>query len=299
MSSEKKNRGIIIFLILVTSTISFLAYQNVKDLKVLRNAFNEEKEALEHDLDKIISDYDNIIDKNVKLESNINEKRLMILNLRDSLKNLKETDFTLIKNYRKKILELEEENRILFLKIDYLNKTNTNLLTENEKFIKELNEKEKLASKLQVQNESLNVTNKDLKDKFVKASEVEIAKVQITAMKKKSDEKYTETNKFKRTDIFKIILLLKENRITRPVGKRIYVSLLGPDDKIISKRGSLSLFDKTQVPYSSFINYVSDNSNLSLSSFIEVDRATMKKGLHKLKFYADSCLIDTKSITLK
>ena len=71
----------------------------------------EERNILETDLDKIIADYDNIIDKNVKLESNLRVKRLVVVNLRDSLLKLEEGNFQLMRSFRSEIGSLEEENR--------------------------------------------------------------------------------------------------------------------------------------------------------------------------------------------
>jgi len=299
MSSETKNRGIIIFLILLISIIGYLSYQNVRDYKILKNAFIEEKKGLQEDLDKIIADYDKIIDKNVKLESNLKEKKLMVLQLRDSLKNLQENNFALIKNYRNRILSLEEENRALFLKIDYLNTTNTALLNENTKVKEELVEKENLTSKLKKQNTQLNSYSKNLEKKISLASAIQLSKFQVSAMKEKADEKYIETTRYKRTDAFKVTFTLKENKIAEEGKRNVYVSVFGPDNSIVVDKGDITLSDGSKVPYSSSVNFNYENSEISLFSFIKVDRKVLVKGDYTFNIYSNGNLIETKSLSLR
>ena len=299
MSSEKKNRGIIVFLILLISLIGYLSYQNVKDYNNLKEAFTLEKENLESDLNKIIADYDKIIDQNVKLESNLKEKKLMVMQLRDSIKNLQENNFQLIRSYRNRILSLEEENRGLFLKIDYLNNTNSALLEENTKVKQQLEQKESLAYKLKNQNKELDNYSKDLQEKVEEASEIEIFDVVVEAMRNRTEEKYVSTTKYKKTDAFKITFKLKENRIAESGNRKVYVSVFDENDKILESKGDIFLKNGRQVPYSSEVSFNYNNSEISLFSFVKVDSKELIKGDYFFKIYSNGKLLNANVLTLK
>ena len=298
MSSEAKNKGIIVFLILLISLICYFSYQNIQDYNDLKASFKEEKKALESDLDKIILDYDRIIDKGVMLESRLKEKKLMVIQFRDSLNTIEENNFKLIRAYRNRISSLEEENRTLFLKIDYLNNENNALLSENDKVKEELKKKVYLTSKLRNQNKKLNNYSTGLQEKVDIASEIEVVSVKVSAIKQKAQDKNIETTKHKKTDAFRVSFRVRENKIAQSGQKNIYISVFDEDNNIISSKGNIEL-RKGYTPYSSLVSFYYKNSEALLFSIIEVNKKELDKGRYFFKLFLGGELINTSVLVLK
>ena len=213
MSSKNKNRGIIILLLVLILIIGFLSYLNARDYHKLQEAFNDEKKELELELNKIITDYDEVISQKIEISSSLREKRTLIVDLKDSIKNLQEENYNLIRGYRKRIITLEKENRILFAKVDSLKQVNGLLQVENISVRQQLNKQTNLNKKIAKRYVNLKNTNKQLENTIDKVSAVEIDGLEIVAMKKKSSGKYTTTSRSKRTDAFKINLNFLEKHL--------------------------------------------------------------------------------------
>ena len=114
MNSDKKNKGILAFLILLILVIGYLSYKNAKDYEALQEIFQQEKNEVEQELDRIIANYDSAINKKIILSVNLEKKRNKLIALKDSVKKLEKNNFHLIKKFRRQVLNLEEENRKLF-----------------------------------------------------------------------------------------------------------------------------------------------------------------------------------------
>lgn len=298
MSSETKNKGIIVFLILLISLICYFSYQNIQDYNDLKESFREEKKALESDLDKIIIDYDKIIDKGVMLESRLKEKKLMVIQFRDSLSTIEENNFKLIRAYRSRISSLEEENRTLFLKIDYLNNKNNALLSENDKVKEELKKKAYLTYKLKNQNKKLNNYSTGLQEKVDMASGIEVVNVKVSAIKQKAQDKNIETTRHKKTDAFRVSFRVKENKIAQSGQKNIYIGVFDEDNNVISSKGNIEL-KNGYTSYSSLVSFYYKNSEALLFSIIEVNKKELDKGRYFFKLFLDGELINTSVLALK
>ncbi|TYP99768.1 hypothetical protein C7447_101372 [Tenacibaculum adriaticum] len=299
MSSEKKNRGIIVFLLLLILIIGFLSYQNAKDYQELQTAFQAEKNQLEIELDKIITDYDNVIDKKIKLSTNLRGKRSKVIQLRDTIKNLQEKNYSLIRRFRKEVANLEKENRELFARIDSLNQANNVLKVENVTVKEELDKQGKITKKLAAKYSNLKKYKESLEDKVLKAAEIEVDGIEITPMKLKSNGDYTTTSRSKRTDAFRLTLNLLRNEVAKPGKRKVYVSVVDMDKNVISADGHIILKDGSRLVYSDTFNIDYRNSEISLVSLVKVNREHIKKGNYLVSVYLEGTLVGDRVLELR
>lgn len=299
MNSDKKNRGIIVFLLLLVLAIGYLSYQNARDYGELQSVFQEEKNELEIELDKIITDYDGVIDQKIKLSTNIQDKRSKVIQLRDTIKNLEEKNYSLIKRFRKEITVLERENRELFATIDSLNQVNTVLQIENLTVKEELDKQSEIAQKLASKYSHLKKSNKSLENKVAKAAEIEVDGIEITPMKLKSNGSYTTTSRSKRTDAFRLTLNLLRNEVAKPGKRKVYVSIVDMDKNVISADGHIVLKDGSRLVYSDAFNINYQNTEISLVSLVKVNNEHIKKGNYIISVYLEGNPVGNRVIELR
>ena len=124
VAKNLKNRGLIAFLLLLVIFIGLLAYQNSRDFSMLKDAFDTEKQELENELQQVIEEYQSINYENHEFSGKIKDQLGKAISLRDTIQGLKVSNFNLLRMYRKRISNLEKENKELLNKLDSLSKLN-------------------------------------------------------------------------------------------------------------------------------------------------------------------------------
>ncbi len=191
--------------------------------------------------------------------------------LRDSVSNIKDHNYDLIRKYRSKIASLERENRRLFIQIDSLNSANLALVQENVIANEILDQKETI-------NEELTKKYKTLEAKVAVASKIDIGPLTVTAMKERSSGKLTSTSRSSRTDAFKINFDLLENEVTNSGKKSVYIQIVDEEKNVVNPKGNALLKDGRYITYSDSVMVNYNNERTSLVSFILVNRDDIVKG---------------------
>lgn len=292
MNYDTRSRGIIIFLLIALIAIGLLSYQNAQDYSILRGAFVEEKNELKAELDKIIKDYDNAITSKINISSRLRKEKIKVVQLRDSIDVLKEENYSLIRKYRKRISNLEKQNKLLFVQVDSLKDENTFLKVE-------LTEKEKLSNQLAQTNQKLKNTKRSLEDKVAIASNLEIDDVIITPLKKRSNGKYTSTSRSRKVEAFKITFDILKNGVAKKGQRKIYIQILDTNKNVISPDGHIALRNKQKIVYSAVFNADYNNQQMSLVNLVNVEKGHIKKGNYIISTYIEGELMSRKVIKLK
>ena len=257
------------------------------DYQKLEDAFSEQKIELQAELDEIIEDYKNVNVKNKDLSQRLVKEINKIILLRDSIKNLKKSNYNLIVKYSRKIVKLERENRRLFIQVDSLNKQNYELLQENIVVKQQLDENNASQKNLMRKNISLQRRQAQLKAKVDIAGVIKVNNIIAEAMKERSSGKLTSTSRSRRTDAFRIKFDLLANPVTSPGKKEILIQILDEDKKVVATKGNKKIQDGSSVFFSDnmFANY--DNNRLGVVSLILVNRDDIKKGTYTVNAYVD------------
>lgn len=296
--SKLKNNGFIAFLLLLIITIGLLSYQNASEYSELKNAFKVEKTELETELNTVIKNYEDAVYTKDDISLKLRDKLHEIIKLKDTLNNLRATDYNLLRFYRKRISSLAKQNKILFSYIDSLNIINNILLTKSDSVKAALFQKENQNLKLKIKNSSLDKEKRLLNKKIAIAEIIEISSIKIEAMKKRRSGKHTSTSRSNKTDAFKIEFNLLENKIVSPGLKSIYIQIVN-NNKVISPSTEVTLKNKEIILCNDVLTAEYLNKQLSVVSFINVNRANIIKNTYAINVFVDGVFTSNTFIKLR
>ena len=293
MEEKKKTNSKIIVIVLAVLLVGALAYTfyNNTEHKKLTDAIEEEKMEIEGNLDNMIVKYEEAIGQNTSMSQELSLERDRLIILRDSIKGLKNTNYKLIRRYRKQIAKLEETNRRLFFMTDSLTGVNKLLTVDldsaNVKILKQLAE-----------YDTLSLKNLSLSEKVELGSVLRVSKSKILAMRERSNGKLVETSRSRNTDAFRINFTIAKNEISEQGERQVYIQIVDAKGLTIASKGEMA-FNETQINYSdqTIVNYL--NEAVDIISLVEVNRDYIKKGLYSVNIYIENKFVGATNITLK
>jgi len=287
MEENKKssnNKVLLIALsILLLALIGYTFYNN-NDHKEAVQFLQDEKEQIIGNLTAMEDKYDIAIAQNTSLSDSLTFEKEKIVALRDSVMKMSKINSKTLRRYRNQLANLKSTNERLLIEVDSLRLTN-NLLTE---------EKDSINNQLVIQtsyNDTLVAQNIDLAKKVEIGGIINVENVKITAMKMRTNGKYTDTNKAQKTDAIKIDFRLIENEIATPGDKDTYIVLKDPSGKVINAKGTFTLKDGTEAKYTdhTIVNY--ENSDLDVVMLVERKGDKYEKGSYPIEVYIDGKLV--------
>ncbi len=292
---ESKKSSIKIFLIILSivfiCTVSYTIYSYFEHKK-LTTAIEDEKLEIESNLDSMIIRYEDAISDNTSMANELSLERDKIMILRDSIKDLKASNYNVIRRYRKQISKLEKDNLELF-------EINEELALKNKVLSENLEEANKEVQSQIEKNQSLSSENQNLAEKVAIGSVLKVSSLKIISMREKSSGKLTETSRSRSTDAFRVNFVIENNKIAKIGDRNVYIQIVDNNGKSIGNAGELTLEDGKIIKYSdrSIVNYL--KKDLPIISLIEVDNNNIKKGTYTVNIYIENLLRKSGKITLK
>ena len=293
MEEIKKSNSktiVIILGVLLLGAIGYTVYNN-SEHKKLTDAIEEEKTEIEGNLDNMIVKYEEAIGQNTSMSNELSIERDRIIALRDSIKGLKATNYSLIRRYRNQIAKLEETNRRLFFMTDSLTGANQ-LLTMD------LDSANVKISRQLAKVDTLSLQNLQLSEKVAIGSTLKVGSAKVLAMRERSSGKLVETSRSRNTDAFRINFTIDKNEITEQGERQVYIQIVDSKGNTIASKGELT-FNDMQINYSdqTIVNYL--NEPVDIISLVEVDRDSISKGLYNVNIYIENKFVGATRITLK
>ncbi len=281
---------IIALLVLLFALIGYTFYNN-NDHKEAVKFLQDEKEQIIGNLTAMEEKYDIAIAQNTSLSDSLTVEKERIIAFKDSVKSLKKINSRTLSRYRGQLANLKATNERLLDEVDSLRLAN-NMLTE---------EKDSINSQLQVQttyNDTLVAQNMELAKKVEIGGAINVENVNVTAMKMRSNGKYTETNKAQKTDAIKVEFRLIENEIATPGDKEAYIVLKNPEGKVINAKGTFMLKDGSESKYTdqTIVNY--ENADLDVVMLVERKGEKYSKGSYPIEVYVDGKLVGSARLEL-
>lgn len=291
--NNKSSNNLILIIALTVLLFGLIGYTfyNNNDHKEAVKFLQDEKEQIIGNLTAMEEKYDVAIAQNTSLSDSLTIEKDKIASFKDSVRSLKKINSQTLRRYRGQLATLKATNDRLIEEVDSLRLQN-NLLTE---------EKDSIDTQLKIQtvyNDTLVAQNMELAKKVEIGGAINIENVKVTAMKMRSNGKYTETNKAQKTDAFKIAFRLMENEIASPGDKEAYIVLKNPKGQVINSKGTFILKDGNELKYTdqTVVNY----ENAALEVVMMVDRKGDKfiKGTYNVDVYVDGKLAGRTKIQL-
>ena len=256
------------------------------------NFLKEEKQQILGNLTTMEEKYDNAIASNTSMSEELKIERDNIIAFKDSIKNLKGTNWRLIRRYRGKIADLEKTNEKLLFANDSLQLVNNMLIIEKDSITGKLVEQT-------IFNDTLIAQNLDLSKKVEIGGVLKVNSVSTTAMRERSNGKYAETNKAQKTNAFRVGFKVQKNEIAVPGEKQAHIVISTPGGKILNQKGTFALKSGQEVGYTddSTVNY--ENADLDVVMFVDNITQKLDKGIYTVKVYVDGLLVGASNLELK
>ncbi|MDO9593972.1 MAG: hypothetical protein Q7J19_03155 [Lutibacter sp.] len=294
MEENKKSNTNLIIIALAVLLLGALAYTfyTSSEHKKLTDEIEVEKLEIEQNLDSMIVRYEDAIAEKTSMSGELIIERDRIIALRDSIKDLKVVNYSMLRRYKGEISKLEESNKKLFLLNESLTSSNR-LLTTN------LDSAKVVITRQLAKNDTLTTQNLTLAQKVAIGSELKISAIKVLAMKERSSGKLVETSRANNTDALRINLTIVKNDIAEKGDRQVYIQIVDAQGKTVSQKGMVTLFDNTQVNYSdlSMVNYI--NEAIDLISLVEVKRDLMKAGVYTVNIYIENKFVGATKFVLK
>ncbi len=292
MNNNSTNKAIIVILaLLLLGAIGYLFMTNNK-LKESNTFLEEEKTEIQNNLDGMIAELDIAISKNNSLSDELKLEREEIVLFRDSIKNLKQTNYSLIRRYKNKIKELETSYQELAVLSENL-KVNNQYLTKKIDSVQVFSEGQKVIL------DSISVENSGLTEKVAIAAKLQVNSIKAISMKMRNNGNLVETSRASRTDALRISFRIAENLLGEEGEKNAVIQVLNPDGEVVKSIGSTTLTDEvTVIDYTdeTTVEYIKENLDVIL--VVDTDRKQMKKGIHTVNVYIDGRWVGASKVTL-
>ena len=281
---------IIALTVLLFALIGYTFYNN-NDHKEAIKFLQDEKEQIIGNLTAMEEKYDVAIAENTSLSDSLTMEKEKIALLKDSVQNLKKVNSDVLRRYRNQMATLEKNDERLLDQVDSLMFAN-NILTE---------EKDSINSQLEIQtsyNDTLVAQNMELARKVEIGGAINVENVNVTAMKMRSNGKYTETNKAQKTDAIKVEFRLIENEIAEPGDKEAYIVLKNPAGQVINAKGTFEVEDGGEKKYTdqTVVNY--SNADLDVVMLVERKGEKYEKGTYPIEVYVEGKMVGSANLEL-
>lgn len=258
-------------------------YDSQSKNEKLKQSIKIDKETYANDMKEIFNRYDHEVTKNRSLlkqkgilgkeETIVNKKVLVIY---DEKKAASEKAI-LKKHFTKKIDSL---NSLL----NKQNETNKSLSSEVVLLINKNKELQKQNST----NESAAAVSKNLTAINVIANGIKIVSNNII-----------ETKRLSTTEQIKVCFTLLENKAAIKGNKDIYIQIVNPNNKVVSKNGEFVETGDRLLHYSAKTNVFYDNEEMDVCVFVDPNREDMKKGDYEINIFSGITLIGNTVFSLK
>lgn len=241
----------------------------------------EEKEEIQNNLDKMIAQYDEAIAENSSLSEELEDEREKIVMFRDSVSNLKKSNKSIIRRYRKKIADLEASNKDLFTQ-------NEELKTQNAGLNSDLNDAKSTIGVKNQKIDSINKYNSELNDKIGAGAVLKINTVKVAPMRKRNNGQLRPTSRQRNTDALRVSFVIAENVLAKDGSKKVFLQIIDAKGNLIIDKGVEKLNDDaTEIHYSDIFDVDFVNDKLEVISVIDVHRKEMNEGTYTINVYLD------------
>lgn len=293
MEDTKSQRKIVVvvLLVLLVGLGVYTIYQN-NQLNASNNFLTEEKASIQKNLNEMIAKYDAAIAENSELSEELKLEREDIILLRDSVKNLKSTNYSLVRRYRAKVEDLEASNKELF-------RLNDSLRIAAQILEKDLETAEGVIVSQNTALDELNAQNEALNSKVAVGAQLQANGLIVSTLKEKNSGKMVETTRANRTDGLRIQFTIAENSLAEKATKQAQIQVLNPKGEVLNIVGNSTTSDGTNFDYSDATSVDYANKNQDVISLIKVNRKEMQKGTHTVNIYLEDRLVAVGGFVLK
>jgi len=253
-----------------------------------------ERDNVKKDLLELQQEYSTLQTNDVSVQKELEEKRAQIADLLEQAEKHKD-DAYIISKLRKETETLRKIMKHFVVEIDSLNTLNKTIIAEKDKVSADLSSEKDKSAKLSKDKDALQST-------VNLGSVLKAENPVVTAVKFKSGgKKEVEVTKASHTERIKVAFVLGENKIAKKGVKPVYVRIVTPDGKELTK----SMDDMNMVKFNGSKGYYAAKQDVSYNNedvAVEIlcaNPSAFVPGKYLVDIIADDVVIGESSITLK
>lgn len=299
-SSEgrKKSNILLVVVVVLIAALALLAWLYLSTRSRLGNML-EEKEMqrveLQHELDSLISEHNNIKLEYGSLSDSLAAKDSLIQANAIEIRKLLDTQYEFYK-VKKKLDKLRGIAQGYLKQMDSLYTVNQELREENEQIRSSYQKEQQRSTSLQKDKEALT-------EKVSSAAVMKAYKITGQGVRG-SGEKEKETDKAKRVEKIKVCFTLSENPLLSAGRKDIYVRISRPDKMILARgKGDDYSFsykgEILQYSVKETVNYQNKSIDLCLYWINRSTKEDMLPGVYVVSVYAEDYEIGQSTFELR
>jgi hypothetical protein len=249
-----------------------------------------DRKELAVELEAMKLNYDTLTVTNSEMQAKIDEQENELSDLLKKLKN---------KNYDITKLKAEAETLRGIMKnyihqIDSLNQANKQLAMERDAEATRANSAEAKGKELEGE---LNTS----KEMNAKGSVLTTGEYVNTALFERNSGKQVDTDRASKTEMIKSCFRVRKNPIAKPGMRTLYMSVVGPDGKVLSGKTSGNVtVDGAETPYSVTrdVDYQQNDTDVCVY-YTANEGYEFQKGNYKILVYENGSQIGSSTMTLK
>lgn len=291
--SNKVYISIIAILLIAVGIMAWNLNKKDKEIVYISQEYSNldsDRQELAVELESMKLQYDTLTVTNSEMQSKIDEQENELAAL---LKKLKNKDYDINK------LKAEAETLRGIMKnyihqIDSLNKLNQQLTMERDAESARANDAEAKGKELEGELS----TSKEMN---AKGSVLSTGEYQNVALFERNSGKQVDTDRASKTEMIKSCFKIRKNPIAKPGLRTLYMSVVGPDGKVLTGKTSGTIkVGSEEVSYSVTREVEYNQNDTDVCVYYSANEGyEFKKGTYKINLYESGNLIGTSNITLK
>lgn len=279
--------AIVVTLCVLSVVMGIMYYQKSQQhAETLEDAafVKEQKHQLEVELNGLIIGYDSLKTENDSIN-------LKLASEQDKIRRLLRTQASnsqKLRMYQKELKTLREVMRSYIVQIDSLNTRNRELTEENVEVRKQLRD-------VQTEYQELSDTKDELTSKVALAQKLTAKDIVAVGLNSKSKEK----DKIAKVEKFRVCFIVRENNVSDPGKKMVYMRITRPDDVVLSSpTAEMFEYNGQQLVYSEKRELEYDNQDIDMCIYWEKNEELIP-GTYFVTLYSEGQEIGTTTFELK
>ena len=272
--------ALIIAIIVLIPSLSFCIMWGLKakaieeDYAIVESArklFEEQNTMLQHDAESLVSELEELKDKNDTMMIKYQEAVVML----EQLQKEKTYNYEQLARYKKEVNTLRSVMKGYLRQIDSLNTINNTLQAQNVAYKKEI-------SSAQLRADVAEEKADELGTKVRIGAVIRSGGIRMVAL----NERSKEVKRIRQAARLRVDFELTANELAEPGEKSIYICITGPDGYVLSPAEMILFTFEGEEMMASAVRKV-DYENQSVPVSIFYDGASFTKGTYKVDIYID------------
>lgn len=292
MTTEKSNTGMRVLTILLAVLLVVAGVMVVKlynQEKETKAQLEQEKEIVLKDLNDMVVKYDEVIEENNLINSDLNEARERVRILIDSVEVMK-ADISVLRRYRSQVSKLNAQLEYLFAQNDSLRGTNTLLAIR-------VNETKEQLEKSTAKGDSLATKAAELETVIAKEARLSVVGLKSNAVIERNSGRLVENDNASRVDLIRTCFTIPTNRLAEPGDKVLFIQVKDPKGMIMGANQTITV-DGQQITYSKISRFYYENKPLDVCENIKNTRGDFLEGKYVANVYNGNELLSSTEFTL-